>query len=163
VQLVAVQGELEIALLQAALGIIRFPIAAIPELHGAAAILSLGNGAFEITVIERVILDLDREPLVMWIERRAFRHRPGLEHAVMLEPEIVMQTACIMLLDHEPPLLGRRHLDLAGGLAGFVEIALLAVGRQTSLQHGKPHANGDRRSRSSRFQEPKPLAAVEVP
>ena len=67
-QLVAVQGELQVALLEAALGVIGFPGAAIPQHDGAAAILAFGNGAFEITVIERVILDLDRQPLVVRID-----------------------------------------------------------------------------------------------
>ena len=40
------------------------PIAAVPELHGAAAILALGNRAFEIAVVERMILDLDRQAFV---------------------------------------------------------------------------------------------------
>ena len=63
-QLLAVQVEFQIALLEAAIGIVGFPIAAIPELHGAAAILVVGNRAFEIAVIQRMVLDLDREPLV---------------------------------------------------------------------------------------------------
>ena len=62
------QCELQVALLEAALGVIGFPSAAIPQHDGAPAILAFGNGAFEITVIERVILDLDRQPLVVRIE-----------------------------------------------------------------------------------------------
>ena len=75
-QLVAVQGEFQVALLEAALGIIGFPGAAIPQHDGAAAILIFRNGAFEIAVIERMVLDLDRESLVVRVERRATRHRP---------------------------------------------------------------------------------------
>ncbi len=81
-----------------------FPIAAIPELHGAAAVLVIWNGAFEIAVIERMVLDLDREPLVVRIERGTARHCPRFENAVELQPEIVMQPSRVMLLDHEPPL-----------------------------------------------------------
>ena len=99
------QGEFQVALLEAALGIVGLPGAAIPELHGAAAILAVGNSAFEIAVIERVILDLDRQPLVVRIDRGTARHRPGLEDAVELEPEIVMQPRRVVLLDHESPLL----------------------------------------------------------
>jgi hypothetical protein len=65
VQLVAVQREFQVALLEAAIGIIGFPDAAIPQHDGAAAILVVRDGAFEIAVVQRVILDLDREPLVV--------------------------------------------------------------------------------------------------
>ena len=70
VQLVAVQDEFQVALLEAALGIIGFPSAAIPQHDGAAAVFAFRNGAFEIAVIQRMVLDLDREPLVVRIERR---------------------------------------------------------------------------------------------
>ncbi|MGY3587190.1 hypothetical protein ACVIF9_005867 [Bradyrhizobium sp. USDA 4350] len=90
VQLVTVQRELQVALLEAALGIVGFPGAAIPELHRAAAILVFRNGAFEVAIVERMILDLDRQPLVMRVERGPARHRPGLEDAVKLQPEIIM-------------------------------------------------------------------------
>jgi len=42
VQLVAVEGELEVTFLETALRIFGIPIAAVPELHRAAAILPLG-------------------------------------------------------------------------------------------------------------------------
>ena len=112
-QLVAMQVEFEVALGEAALGILRIPIAAVPELHRAAAILILRNRAFEIAVVERMVLDLDREPLVMRVERRSSRDGPGFEHAVEFQPEIVVQARCGMLLDHEAALLGRRDLDVA--------------------------------------------------
>ena len=57
----------------------RRPEAAVPELHGAAAVLALRNRALEIPVIERVILDFDREPSFGGIERRALGDRPGPE------------------------------------------------------------------------------------
>ncbi len=82
VQLVAVQREFQIALLVSPLRILGFPIAAVPELHRTAAILPLRNGAFEITVIQRMVFDFDRESLVVRIERGAPGHCPGLEDAV---------------------------------------------------------------------------------
>ena len=141
VQLVAVQGEFQVALLEAALGIIGFPGAAIPQHDGAAAILVVRNGAFEIAVIERVILDLDRQPLVMRIERGPLGDRPGFEDAVELQPQIVMQARCVMLLDHEPPLLRRRDLDVAGGLRRLAEIALLPVRAEFLQRHGQTSTN----------------------
>jgi hypothetical protein len=55
---------------------LRFPVAAIPELDRAAAVLTLRDGAFEVAVIQGVIFDLDREPFVRGIQRWAARHRP---------------------------------------------------------------------------------------
>ncbi len=103
-QLLAMQRELQIALLESPFRIVGFPIAAVPELHRAAAILPLGDGAFEIAVIQRMIFHLDRQPLVVGIERGAARHRPRLEHAVKLQPEVIMQPGRIVLLNHEAPL-----------------------------------------------------------
>src|ERR1700730_17074685 len=60
-----------------------------------------------------------------------------------------------MLLDHEPPLLGRRHLGVAGGLVGLVEIALFPVGGQVSQRHGQASRCGDVRTN--------PTVSVRVP
>ena len=59
--------ELEIAVAQrvfAALLALGHPEAAIPQHHRAAAILALRDRAFEVAIVERMILHLDREPLV---------------------------------------------------------------------------------------------------
>src|SRR5581483_7340723 len=61
-QLVAMQAEFQITLLEPPFGIVRFPSAAVPELHRAAAILAFRNGAFEIAVVERMVLDFDGKP-----------------------------------------------------------------------------------------------------
>ncbi len=84
-----------------------------------------------------MILDLDREPLVVRIERGAARHRPGFEDAVEFQPQIVMQAGRVMLLDYEAPLFGRRDLDVAGGLRRLAEIALLAVRAELLQRHGQ--------------------------
>ncbi len=142
VQLVAVQREFQVALLEAAIGIVGFPGAAIPQHDGAAAILVVGNGAFEIAIVQRMILDLDREPFVARIERWPPRHRPGFEDAIEFQPQIVMQAGRVMLLDHEAPLFGRRDLDVAGGLRRLAEIALLAV-RAELLQRHLDHSTSN--------------------
>ncbi len=79
----------------------RFPGAAVPQQHGAAAVLALGDDALELAVLERVILDVHRQPLVGRVEAGPLRHRPALQHAVQLEPEVVVQAARRVLLDHE--------------------------------------------------------------
>src|SRR5262249_12987897 len=70
-ELLAVQDELDLALCQAVLRRARafeLPIAAVPHLPGAAAILALRDRALEIAVIERMVFDFDCEALVMWVE-----------------------------------------------------------------------------------------------
>ena len=76
VQLLAFQREFEVAFLEALLGIVREPVAAIPDHHSAAAILAFRDRAFKVAIVERVILDFDREALVLRIERRTARHGP---------------------------------------------------------------------------------------
>ena len=82
---------------------LRHPGAAIPNQYRPRSIFSLGNHTLEIGIFERVILDLHSEPLYPWIEARSFRQGPTLEHAVELQPEIVVQAPRGMLLDDEPP------------------------------------------------------------
>jgi len=75
-QLAAVEREFEVTLLEALVRIVGVPVAAVPQHHGAAAILALRDGAFEIAIIERMFLHFDRQPLVVRIERRTSRYRP---------------------------------------------------------------------------------------
>ena len=102
-----------------------------------------GNGAFEIAVIERMIFDLHRQPLVVRIERGAARDRPGFEDAVEFQPEIVVQPRRVMLLDHEAPPLRRRHLRLAAGLGGLFEIPLLSIGGEVLRTRSIPRQPND--------------------
>jgi hypothetical protein len=70
-QPLALKNKLEIALRQRLLGgprSIGLPIAAVPQHDRAAAILTLGYRSFEVAVVERMIFDLDRKPLVMGVE-----------------------------------------------------------------------------------------------
>lgn len=131
-QPLAMKRELEVALLQGLfwrLAAFRLPVAAIPQHHRATAILTLWNRAFEVAIVERVILDLDHETLVVRIERWPLSHRPGFEHPVELEPQIIMEPCGVVLLDHEPPPVRRLDLHLAARFAGL-EIALGTVFRE---------------------------------
>src|SRR5215471_6954542 len=92
------------------------PVAAIPQLHCATTVLSLGDISFEIPVVERVILHLDREALVVWIEGWAFCHRPGLKDAVEFEAQIVMQATGSMFLNNEAQPIQCRDLFSAARL-----------------------------------------------
>jgi hypothetical protein len=78
-QTLALQLEFEVALLQSLvrrLVSFRLPIAAIPEHDGAATILGLGNGAFKVAIVERMIFDLDCQTFILRIKRRTFGDRP---------------------------------------------------------------------------------------
>src|ERR1700745_3029306 len=81
-ELLTLESEIQLAFCKAPLWILASPIAAVPNHDGASAILALRNGAFKVAVIQRMVLDLDCEPLVMWIEGRTLGDRPGFEDAV---------------------------------------------------------------------------------
>src|SRR3546814_13341925 len=91
----------------------------------ASAISASGNGAFEPAVIQRVVFGPDGKALVVRIEARTSRHRPAFENAVQLEPQIVMQPGCVMLLDDKAVAACRP--GRAGGFGRFREIALCPV------------------------------------
>ena len=67
------------------------PEPAIPQLHRATAVLAFRDRAFEIAVVERMILDLHRQPTLAGVEGRALGHRPGSKHAGELEAEVIVQ------------------------------------------------------------------------
>src|SRR6185295_17523561 len=126
-QLLALQLEVDAPAAQRVLGVaLRLPGAAIPEQHRAAAVLSLRDHAFKIAVLERVILGLHGQAFHARIEARPLRHGPAQEHAVELQPKVVVQAASIVLLHHESvtfaaPLLAPR-------LPGARKVALFSIG-----------------------------------
>jgi hypothetical protein len=142
VQPLAFEGELEVALGEALLrrhGAFGHPVAAVPELDRAATILPFGDGALEVAIVERMILDLHREPPVVGIERWSLGDRPGLEHAVELKPEVVMQPPRVVLLDDEAPALGRNDPVVATGLGGLGEVPFSPVFRELALVEHEVH------------------------
>jgi len=128
-ELLAIESEREAALLEPGVWIaLRIPAPAVPDQHGAAAILALRDGAFELVVFDRVVLDADSEPLLAGNQARASRHRPALHHPLELEPQIVVQPAGGVLLDDVLIALGARLPPAR--LRRHVELALLAVDLQ---------------------------------
>ena len=103
------QHELQVALGERLGGIRdlrrRLPGALVPEHDRAGAIAGLDR-ALEAAVLDRVVLDLDGEPLVCRIEGGPPRDGPGLQDAVQFEPEVEVQPGRGMLLHHETQ--GRR-------------------------------------------------------
>src|SRR5579883_3495096 len=76
------------------------PPAAVPDHDGAAAVFALRYRSLERVVLDRMILDLHSEALLVGIETWTARHRPTLHHTVELEQKIVVQRACGILLYH---------------------------------------------------------------
>src|SRR5581483_9110010 len=93
VQLFTVEPEVKPSFAQRGewIGVLGRPDALVPEQHFARAVLLLRDHAFELAVLERMVLGLHGEPFVARIEARAFRYRPALQNAFQLEPEVVMQ------------------------------------------------------------------------
>ena len=115
IQLVAGQPELEGAGAQALLDIVhRRPDAGVPDDHRPAAIFAFGDDALEVDIFERMVLGLDRQPLVGRIERRPLRHRPALQHAADLQPQIVVVGRRMMLVHDEAVAAVAGHAPPAG-------------------------------------------------
>ena len=142
-QLLAVQVELEMALLVAERGIeIGRPRALVPDHDRAAAVLAFGDDALEAAIVERMVLGRDGQPLLAGDQARPLRHRPALQHAVELQPEVVVQAPRSMLLDDVG--VARRRRRLARRLGRLGEVALGVVGVERLGHGGKPRAVPDR-------------------
>src|SRR6059058_5807729 len=117
----------------------------VPKHHRPAAIFALGDGAFEVAVIERMVLGPHRKAVLARVEARTFRNGPALQHSVELEPEVPVQPRGVVLLDHEAVALA---LELAPlGLFGLREIALPVVGVDVE-RHALGHSYALLRSRA---------------
>jgi hypothetical protein len=75
--------------------------AVIPDDDLTGAVLTLGNGPLELPVVERVILDVDREVIGLGVHRQALGQRPRHEHAVAFESKVPVQRSGVVLLDDE--------------------------------------------------------------
>src|SRR5262249_9568497 len=102
VQLAAVEGELEPPFRQALVRIAQgLPGSAVPEQHGAAAVLALRDHALEGAVLDRMVLGPHRETLLGWVEARPLGDRPAQQEPVELETKVVVQPRRGVLLNDE--------------------------------------------------------------
>lgn len=111
-------------------GRVLFPRPEVPHDHVAAPVLTRGNDALEVEVLDRVVLDVKCGPPHGGVERRTLGHRPTDQHPVNLEPEVVMEPACSVPLHDKTP--GPSILGPLPGLdparfGGFREVPLLPV------------------------------------
>ena len=65
-------------------------LAAIPDHDGSAPVIPLWDDPFKILVVDRMILDLDREMLFSPLPRQSFGHSPRLQDAIHLQSKVVV-------------------------------------------------------------------------
>src|SRR5689334_8610409 len=107
------------------------PLPAIPNDHLARAVFAFWNPSFELRVLNRMILDFDRQPFIRRIERRSFRNCPTLEHAVQFQPKVIVQSRRRMLLNDEAQLPLQLGLSyFARRLSRLIEMSLFPVFRE---------------------------------
>ena len=113
-QLVAVEGELQITLAQGGVHVrhLRCPGAAVPQHHDAGAV-SLRDHALEGPVGEGVILGLHRQPLVGRVDGWPLGNGPRQQHAVPFEAQVVVQVRGEVLLH------GKEQRPLLPGFGGL--------------------------------------------
>src|SRR5579864_1012513 len=126
-QFLALKLEFQMALGEAFVRVaLGMPVAAVPDHHGATAILSLRNRALELVIFDGMILDMDGKPLVVGIKTWAAGDSPAFHHTVELEPQIVMQPTRGVLLN-DVGVAATSALGPATRLRRDAEFSLFAV------------------------------------
>ena len=98
----------------------------VPKHHGAPAIFSLRNDAFEAPVFERMIFDLHRQPFLGRVEVRPLGNGPAFQHTIQFQTKVVVQMrSCVLLNDELEPVMA--HRLPSSRLAGFREISFLTI------------------------------------
>src|SRR5215469_5380943 len=137
----AVEHEREMPLLEPELRVpFGHPFATVPHDHGAATILALGDVALEFKIVDRMVLGAHRKPLLAERQARAAGDRPALEHAIELEPQIVVQPPRGMLLDNE--FMSAARAERGAGLRRAGKIALLRIAFERFLGLFLPRCHG---------------------
>ena len=138
VEFFAVEHEIEVPFCVALVRIaFSNPVAAVPDHHRTATVLTLRNGALERIVFDRMILDVHSKPFFARIEARPPRHGPALHHAIEFEAEIVMQPPRRVFLDHIA--ISDAVAFAAARLSGDAEFPFLTVkfeGHDASIRAG---------------------------
>ena len=111
----------------------------VPDRHRPTPVLAGGNGSAEGPVLQRVVLDVDGQMVVVAGGRQALREGPRNQDSVPLQPEIPVEARGMVLLNDEAEFVAR-----AGGgptrlvwdrLRCGTPEALLPVVRQWGLRH----------------------------
>jgi hypothetical protein len=101
------------------------PPPAIPHNHCAAAILALGDVPLEVEILHRVVFGANGKALFTHDQARPLGDGPAFQRAAVFEPQIIMHTPRIVLLDNELPAFTLAAFGL--GFGGPAKIALLRV------------------------------------
>src|SRR5262245_38484123 len=128
-ELLAVELELEVTFAETTERISqRCPRAAVPDEHGAAAVLALRDDSLEPAVFDGMVLDLHGEPFLGGVETRSLRDGPALQDSIHLEAKIVMEPRGGVLLHDEAQLAALRAASCGTrGLGGAAKVALSPV------------------------------------
>src|ERR1051325_4446920 len=78
---------------------LRNPLPLVPEHDSAAAVFALRNRALKVSILQRVIFDLDGQRFDGRVEAWSLGNGPALEHAIPFQAEVVMKMAGIVLLN----------------------------------------------------------------
>jgi hypothetical protein len=101
-ELVAVERKEQLALLESGLEILEWrPLSTVPHDDLAGAVVAGWDDSLEVGVIDRVILGLGCEALLVRIVRRSPGHCPRHEDAVPFEPKVEVQPRRRVLVDDE--------------------------------------------------------------
>ena len=112
--------------------------AAIPDNGRPRAVAALGDHPLEVGVLDGVVLDVDGQAAFAVAHRGALGHRPAREHAVDLEPQVVVEPPRRVLVDDEQVAVGRPAV--AERLGRARGIALLPVLVEAAARHAAPQA-----------------------
>ncbi len=126
-QALAPEGDLDLPRLP----LVQLVGPSVPDPHRAGAVLPARDVTFEVEVLERVILGVHGEAILVRVWRNPVGDRPGGEDPVVLQTQVPVQPRGVVLLDDEPaacvsPLVALGTRRLGGGL----EISLGAIGLQ---------------------------------
>ena len=116
-------------------------MAAVPDHDTAGAVLALGNFAFEAAVVEGMILHLYGEAAVFGVQARFLRHCPAFQHAVVLEPEVVVQPRRVVPL-HDVLQAAPARVPCAFRFWRAREIALVVVTHELASRGGLASRSG---------------------
>ena len=108
--------------------------ASVPDTHRARAVLALRDVALELEVLERMVLGPNREPVLVRVRRDPARQRPGGERALVLEAQVPVQAAGVVLLHDEARAL-RLLASAPLGLGCLLEVALAPIAAEP-VRHG---------------------------
>ena len=107
--------------------LVRGVDAHVPDDHLPGAVVPVADDAFERGVAQRMVLDEHGEALLGVVGGRPLRHRPRLERAAELQPEVVVQAGGGVLLHDERERAGPPLVRVRGGLVRPAEVAFLFV------------------------------------